>query len=138
LARMSRSQPLVLSLAALIAGCSAPCAQVDVLGAYELRSHGDRFELQLGADGKGRLSRNGELIESLSWQYEPANTLVFLNVSSASTRTLDALKYTNLLPPDDVHWNSAHYGLSPECTRSGAVRRLGLNLGGPPYFVRVK
>jgi hypothetical protein len=128
----------LLSLSVLIAGCSAPCEQVNVLGSYELRSHGDRFELQLSADGKGRLSRNGELIESLTWQYERANALILLNVSSASTRTLDALKYTNLLPPDDVHWNSAHYGLSPECTRSGAVRRLGLNLGGPPYFVRVR
>jgi hypothetical protein len=27
--------------------------------------------------------------------------------------------------------------LSPECTRAGTVRRLGLNLDAPPYFVRV-
>jgi hypothetical protein len=135
---LSQSRARVLLLTALIAGCGAPCTQVEVVGDYELRSHGDRFELQLSADGKGRLARNGELIESLSWQYEPADTLIFLNVSSASTQTLDALKYTNLLPPDDIHWNSAHYGLSPECTHSGVVRRLGLNLGGPPYFVRVR
>jgi hypothetical protein len=128
----------ILLFAMLLAGCTGPCNQPDVIGDYELRSRGDHFQLQLSADGKGRLSRNGELIESLTWGYERANGLIFLNVSSTSTQTLDALKYTNLLPPSDIHWNSAHYGLSPECTRSGKVRRLGLNLAAPPYFVRVR
>jgi hypothetical protein len=123
--------------AAIAVGCSAPCEQINVVGDYELRSHGDRFQLHLGPDGKGHLSRNGALIETITWRREHPSELVFLTVSSASTRTLDALKYTNLMPPEEVHWNSAHYGLSPECTRSGAVRRLGLNVDGPPYFVRV-
>ena len=127
----------ILLFAMLLAGCTAPCDQVDVVGDYELRSRGDHFQLHFSADGKGRLSRNGELVETLTWEYERTNGLIFLNVSSASTQTLDALKYTNLLPPSDVHWTSARYGLSPECTRAGTVRRLGLNLDAPPYFVRV-
>lgn len=106
-------------------------------GDYELSSHGDHFLLHLDAAGRGQLLRNGQVIEVLTWQREQPSQLVFLNVSSAATQTLDALKSTNLLPPDDVHWTSAHYGLSPECTRSGDVRRLALNPGGPPYFVRV-
>jgi hypothetical protein len=121
----------------LISGCSAACDQLTVVGDYELKSRGDHFQLHLGADGRGRLSRNGQLIETLTWQHAHPSELVFLNVSSVSTSTLDALKYTNLIPPDEVHWTHAHYGLSPECTRSGAVRRLGLNVGGPPYFTRV-
>ena len=125
------------TVVALSSGCSGPCQQPDVAGDYELKSRGDRFQLHLSPDGHGRLSRNGELIETLTWQREHPSELVFMNVSSASTRTLDALKYTNLMPPDAVQWTSAHYGLTPECTRSGAVNRLGLNVGGPPYFVRV-
>ena len=125
------------TVAALCSGCSGPCQQPGVAGDYELKSRGDRFQLHLGADGHGRLSRNGQLIETLSWQREHPSELIFMNVSSASTKTLDALKYTNLMPPDTVQWTSAHYGLSPECTRSGTVNKLGLNVGGPPYFVRV-
>jgi hypothetical protein len=129
--------PAIVALIGLTSGCSGPCQQINVAGDYELTSRDERLQLHLDADGHGRLSRNGQLIETLTWQREHPSELIFLNVSSASTRTLDALKYTNLIPPDEMHWTSAHYGLSPECTRSGAVRRLGLNAGGPPYFVRV-
>jgi hypothetical protein len=127
----------LLITVAIAGGCTAPCEQVNFDGDYELQSRGDRLQLHLGADGKGRLSRNGELIEALTWRREHPSELIFLKVSSASTRTLDALKYTNLLPADEVQWSSAHYGLTPECTRSGTVRRLGLNVDGPPYFIRI-
>lgn len=122
----------------LIAGCSGPCGKPDASGDYELTADSGRYQLHLTADGNGSLSRNGVLIERLSWQYEGSSNQIFLNVSPTSTQVFEALKHRKPAPPDGIQWAHAYYGLDLECTRSGAVRRLGLNFDGPPYFRRVK
>jgi hypothetical protein len=129
---------VVLATAVLLAGCSGPCGKPDATGDYELTADSGRYQLHLTTDGNGSLSRNGELIEHLSWQYERTSDQIFLNVSPASTQVFEALKHGKKPPMDAIQWEHAYYGLDLECTRSGAIRRLGLNFDGPPYFKRVR
>jgi hypothetical protein len=136
--RTAHTLYIALAMATLTGGCSGPCGKPDATGDYELTADSGRYQLHLTADGNGALSRNGDLVEHLSWQYERVSNQIFLNVSPASTQIFDALKHRKTLTPDAIQWAHAYYGLDLECTRSGAIRRLGLNFDGPPYFKRVR
>jgi hypothetical protein len=127
---------LLFALVLILAACSIRCERAEVVGVYGLDNEQDHYELRLGHDGLGVLTRDQVEIGQVQWELEPSNGQVFIRADRKVLDLLRSVAGDAPFPNDVAKWKSGYRGMMPRCDLNGAVNRLDLDVDGQKYFVR--